>query len=120
MEKITVDTTERLRAVVEAVSMRSHAAFARKCGLQPASLSRLLSGEYRLTEFYADKISGAIEGLNRDYLLGKSDYMGNVVSTIVDYDKEIRIRDARILELEHEVKMLKWLINKALIEEEKK
>lgn len=114
MEKMTVDTVERLRAVIQEVSPKSHAAFARMCNLQPASLSRLLSRQYNLTEFYVDKICSGVKGLNRDYLLGKSDYMGEIgedcTRLLIEYKR-------RIYELEEEIKALKWLIHKAMIEE---
>ena len=116
MEKTGNDTIERLEAVIRAVSPRSHAQFARMTGLQPASLSRLLKGEYRMSLYYADKIVGGVEGLNRDYLLGKSDYMGTIADA-PDYPGMVSELQKRVAELEDEVGMLKWLIKRTMIEE---
>ena len=116
MEKMDNDTIGRLEAVIRAVSPRSHARFARMVGLQPASLSRLLSGQYRISNYYVDKICEGVEGLNRDYLLGRSEYMGEIEGA-VDYPGMVGELQKRIVELEGEVTMLKWLIRKAMIEE---
>lgn len=118
MEKMTVDTAERLRAVIRELSPKSQAQFARMCNIQPASLSRLLSRQYRLTPMYVDRICANVEGLNRDYLLGKSEYMGDIADKPVDYVEELRKRDKRIVELEREVKRLNWLIDRVIAKEE--
>ena len=117
MEKTDVDAVERLKTVISEVSPRSHAEFARMCNLQPASLSRILSRQYNLTEFYVDKVCEGVKGLNRDYLLGKSDYMGEIGE---DFGRALIEYKKRICELEEEVRMLKWLVNKAMIREEEK
>lgn len=116
MEKTDTELTARLKEVVRLVSRGSQAAFARLCGLPTASVSRLLSGEYRLTENYIGKICGKVDGLNPDYLRGLSDDMGirNVQLTTEDELKSLR---AEVVELKEEVRMLKWLIKKAMIDE---
>lgn len=117
MEKTSIDTTERLKEVIRLVSPRSHAQFARMCSIQPASLSRILSRQYNLTEFYVDKMCEGVKGLNRDYLLGRSDYMGEIGE---DFGKTITDYKKRVEELEEEIRTLKWLIRKAMIEEGEK
>lgn len=110
-----MDSSERLKEVIRLVSHGNQADFARRCKMPPATISRLATGKYRMTGFYAEKIRSGVEGLNADYLLGKSDYIGEIGEdggvTVEDYKK-------RICELEEEVRMLKWLVNKAMIKEQ--
>ena len=116
MEKTDTELTARLKEVVRLVSRGNQAAFSRLCNLPTASLSRLLSGEYRLTENYIAKICDRVDGLNPDYLRGLSDNLG-IVDIHRTMEEELVMQREEIAKLKDEVKMLKWLIHKAMIED---
>lgn len=116
MEKTDIDTTARLKEVVRLVSYGRQADFARLCGIPTASLSRLLSGEYRMTENYIRKICAKVAELNPDYLRGLSDDPG-IVDVHRTREDELRELRKEVAELREQVKVFKWLIKKAMIEE---
>ena len=112
MEKTDIDLSARLREVVRRVSYGNQAAFSRRCSLPTASVSRLLSGEYKMTENYIAKICAGVDYLNPDYLRGESDkMMGD------DTEELLRSKDEEIRKLKEEVSTLKWLIKKAMLTE---
>jgi len=93
------DIGERLRTLVDALARGNQAEFARRCDLQPASLSRLMKGKYPMSLYYAGKIRKAFPMVNEDFLFGKSDYPG-----------ELRNNETEIERLKRENRVLRWMI----------
>lgn len=94
-----IDIGERLHALVNALTRGNQAEFARRCDLQPASLSRLITGKYEMSNYYAGKIRRAFPMVNEDYLFGRSDYPG-----------ELRHEETEIERLRRENEVLRWMI----------
>ena len=94
-----IDIGENLRTLVTALTRGNQAEFARRCGLQPASLSRLINGSYPMTAHYARAILNAFPMVNEDYLFGKSDYPG-----------ELRNEETELERLRRENEVLRWMI----------
>jgi len=94
-----IDIGENLRALVDALARGNQAEFARKCGMQPASLSRLINGTYPMTAHYAKMILKAFPAVNEDYLFGKSDFPGQIAGTETELER-----------LRRENEVLRWMI----------
>lgn len=93
------DIGERLHALVNALTRGNQAEFARRCELQPASVSRLITGKYEMSNYYAGKILKAFPMVNEDYLFGRSDYPG-----------ELKVAETEIEKLRRENEVLRWMI----------
>ena len=94
-----METTENLRYLITALTRGNQAEFARRCDLQPASLSRLLNGAYKMTAYYAGKIRSAFPMVNEDYLFGKSDWPG-----------DLRHDETELERLRRENEVLRWML----------
>lgn len=97
---------ERLKFVIKKVAYDNQALFARTCGVPPASVSKLIKGEYILTEKYASKFVKAYPSINPAFLLGESDNPGAFM------DKEEL--ELEVANLREENKRLKLIIDKLI------
>lgn len=97
---------ERLKFVISRVAYNNQALFARTCGVPAASVTRLISGEYKMSPTYAMKFCKAYPGVNPDYLMGVSDFPGTFLS-VETLEKEVQ-------ELREENKRLKMVIDRLL------
>lgn len=97
---------ERLKFVIAKVAYDNQALFARTCGVPPASVSKLIKGEYVMTERYAAKFCKAYPTINAEFLLGQSDNPGAFM------DREAL--EQTVKELKEENKRLKLIIDKLI------
>lgn len=106
--KIDKDMTqgERLKFVIKKVAYDNQALFARTCGVPPASVTKLIKGEYILTEKYASKFVKAYPSINPAFLLGESDNPGTFM------DRETL--ESEVAYLRDENKRLKLIIDKLI------
>lgn len=96
MEKIMRDS-EKIELLIREVAHGSQSEFARAIGTDGPLINRLLSGVYRITTKRAVQISSAYPSVNYDWLVGLSDYPGDISVSVV------RNRYARMLAQKNEI-----------------
>lgn len=99
-----METNERLKLLVSRLTGGNQREFARKCGLQPATVCRLINGSYSMSEKYINKICEGYPSVNADYLRGLSD------APVYDDLSAEKAKDDEIARLKHENEVLRWVI----------
>lgn len=99
-----MEANERLKVVVDRVEEGNQRRFADRCGLQYATVNRLLKGVFKMSEHYVREICKAYPNVNPDFLRGEAD-APFFVEPVPESEK-----DAELERLRHENAVLRWVI----------
>lgn len=109
---------EKIDLIVKELEGGNQAAFAKKVGLAESTVSRVKSGNMRLTEKVIMKVISTYPLVSADWLRGKSDYPGDISTQVVREklmaviaDKDVTI--ARLAaEIERQGRIIDTMIDK--------